>query len=611
MNNKTRYRAISPKYNWEGRTWKVEKEALADLEVHKDQFPDEDHSGGYIDHWETTKQPIRNHEAKTAIDLQGTESIPIGEPTFYNRTRFVGLGIGDCFNPIDLSEVKRGALDFEVQHTGGPSKTELEAVFVSNYESYNQVLEIDSNVSAAYLKIGAGSSSNFKYDGLFEKNTATIVLKARSLYTDFQLTPRTKLTEEAKSLLSNPKEFINRYGTRYISREDRVNAVIIEVRFMGLSNNETRSFRSSISGNAGIGKLSASASRTFNKLIKKVSSSRNVILKFWSTGGGGMSDLENFVVEISDKSEDPLLDIKKEMSKVLGKFNEATAIPSTVYVSSLAQFGLDTSAASVVFSRERSDALQSIKNVYENLDIEYDMLKSIKKGEHVLNSLHNGSIQDDINEFITSEEHEVLDTLKKLEQRHFNCKNNPDESSYVLPKIPKAISDHAYRYYLKPMSLEWKGRYRTPGSTILQNLDDATNEVVMNSDPVQRERDLSNILGWRYENNSFQSVVQQSYSLAYSTVEVWTKILKDGQEISNIRHGVRNEWFPLDVLDFEKQEISWRKEVERYHSSGEFETSWYFIATRKDLSKYILEIYSSSFLVQNHRIQNLDAKYNI
>lgn len=416
-----------------------------------------DQSGENVD----IKKSIINFEfvsekvLKDIIPENLTSDTILTEPIEYNRAPKTDLSLGKGFDPVDFQSIKRPGIVFsETRIDNGSPESNFEFLYVRDYESLERELQIDSKISASYLGNSIDSTRKLKYDRSFSSDSINVVIKAWSNYGRWSLNPTATLTNEAKALLNtNQKEFADTYGTRYVAVESRMNAIYIVITITATSALVKKRIESSMSINAGVGKLTAKARESVIDEIKFANKSDRVGINAYAVGGNGITGFKDLVFGGIKSEKDPLEFISKAISNTLSQMSAANAVPYSFLVGDMRNFGL-TYTPQIEWSKQRSRALLKLNEIYESISYQLTVAKAVKAKTHPLFFLVDKiTLEENLLQNIEVGER-FLDDISDL---HKNCRTNPSPDSYLIPdSIPQVFGD-SVRDWLKTPTIRFKG----------------------------------------------------------------------------------------------------------------------------------------------------------
>jgi hypothetical protein len=118
--------------------------------------------------------------------------------------------------------------------------------------------------------------------------------------------PEPELTKRAQSLLkSNPTDFVNTCGTRYVSMEHRASAAGVVISITSVKQTWKQKFLSDVSGGYDGVAMSASASAKFSDELKSALTQHRVNFHVFATGGDGFGELGEMCKGLA-KQDDPM-----------------------------------------------------------------------------------------------------------------------------------------------------------------------------------------------------------------------------------------------------------------------------------------------------------------
>ncbi len=518
-----RYRGVCEDHKWSSLSREDKKDAVLDLKAHIDQFPEETHSNSYI---ETLRAPSISNNINSIL----TNLTSIEEPKSYGYSKGTGLRLGKSFNPIDVTDIKRPAIQFEEPVKNNSGKSKIELYYADNYKSLQKVIRNDIRLSASYLSNSGEYSSSSELDYSFSENSLTIVLRAETDYGEWFIGNDAQLTPEAKSLLTNPDEFSKRYGTRYISSENRINGLYITFTIYNVSRKTKKTFKSSISASVGFGKLNASAKSTFEKIITESSKSNRMSLSISSIGGTGVDSLSTVLENIIHEQTNPLPHIIKSVENVLKTFTINNAWPNEFFVAKMSNFGLSIDH-SLEWTEERNLKLIKCKDNYFKLKYKYNAVKEMMNGSHVINKLYD---YGDINNLIYDNLETIEEKIKLFAETHNNLLTSPNVNSIKIPDISDfGIADFVLRRFLKLPAPNFQGRYLPKNLNFYKNIPIERIISILNTPKKNRQQVIQNFYPDSIESmfsiaplGEGISVVKLYYTLFNTTNGEWNEVFK-------------------------------------------------------------------------------------
>lgn len=378
-----------------------------------------------------------------------------GEPMTYNRAPDTELALGRSFNPIDLKSIKRPGISFvatKLDH-GAPFSS-YDILYVHDFVSLQDELKVDRTVSASYLSNNFESSSKHSYDNSFSSESVSILIKVFADYGRWALNPESSLTGEAQKLLdSDPIEFSNVYGTRYVASERRMNAVFIFLTLSSVSASLKNIMQSTLSVGLGIGKLTATAKEAINHEIKNTTITERLSINAYSIGGKGLAGFKDLALTKIKTVDNPLTQIAEALSSTIALLDETNAVPYAFNIADMRNMGLRINIQ-VPWTYERAKELLNLKRIYDDAFYKFDILKGIKNKTHNLYFLID---DDEAVSLMTNRIEEYESFLLEISKCHLNCRNNPDPSSYRWDGfVPEIIRD-TYLDFLKVPWMQYNG----------------------------------------------------------------------------------------------------------------------------------------------------------
>lgn len=414
------------------------------------------------------------------------------EPSSYSRFVNNGVVIGSGFDPANLTSNKGRAIDYEEEWLTKGAKSKSEILYISNYESFTKAIKIDTSLSASYLKASVSSESSKSISESFSETNINILIQAYADYGWFGMKAGAKLTDDAIAVLqNNQQEFIKRYGSRFIDKEQRMNSISILLTIRNVSKKFKSTISSTLSASGGYAGASASIKQTINEEITRENNSDRIELSAFTIGGEGIAGLKDVILPNLKNNNNAIEYINELITTNLATLTKDNAIPYDCSVADMRIFGL-TETAKIPWDFSRMQSMEKLKTMYLQLSQHLEIYDKIKNRITPFYELFGGEsirslyVYKLIGPRITIFEDSLLD----IARRHEFCKTNIDESSFDIPNYQTNLFGDLKE--LVPQDYIMMGLYYDP--TIengkLQQLDDVILDKIMSTIPKDRENAL-------------------------------------------------------------------------------------------------------------------------
>lgn len=267
------------------------------------------------------------------------------DPSDYGYYPKISLALGRGFNPADITgDAKRPCLEapkkpsIEVRLDSGPPSTRLSTAYVRNFDELTEASHFDAKASAEVLDNSGNASFSIDTQSAFARSSASVLVSAITDYGRWGLDPSTVLTLDAKKLLTDPDQFEEVCGSRYVVFEERASSANVLITIENVS----RTWKQTMEGHAGasgnLGPLTAEATANFNSELKRAAKQNRVTVQVFATGGAGFASLGQLAKTVVG-DPDPLRSLGDGLSKFMESFSSANAAVISYKVASMTHFG--------------------------------------------------------------------------------------------------------------------------------------------------------------------------------------------------------------------------------------------------------------------------------
>lgn len=306
-----------------------------------------------------------------------------GDPITYKYHPRSSLSLGRGFLPENvISPCMPSILFEEVPLDHGSPSTHFSLQYVKTEDELDLAIALDTKVEASLLGAKGAGSSTFKSSFTMRKNSIVAVATISIDFGRFGINPKAELSEEAKSLLSKPKEFVRIYGSRFVSIERRGAAASVIISIDEVQNDLKIDFENSFSGSGNFGdSIGGSASMKFNLMFKTALKQSRLRVDAVTTGGSGPSALVDSLLALVDL-ENATTAIHKVLSTFLGQFNKDNAVPIEYMTAPMSQFKLDELGIDP-WTDDKERLLTRYCRDYRNALTLKSLLPSVISGTHI------------------------------------------------------------------------------------------------------------------------------------------------------------------------------------------------------------------------------------
>ncbi|MCG7510834.1 hypothetical protein MHN29_07170 [Tenacibaculum sp. Cn5-46] len=549
---------------------------------------------------------IKDFEWNSIVESKrGRQSIE--EPRSYGYTKGTGLRLGKGFNPINVLDIKRQAIEFiepEVQSSG---RSSIDLFYADDYYSYQKVIRNDLRLSASYLSNSGGYSRSTEFDYSYDENSIIVVLRAETDYGEWILGSDAKLTLEAQQLLNNPVEFANRFGTRYISSENRINGLYVTFVIHNVSKKVKKTFKSSISASGGFGKLSVKAKSKFSKMISRSWKSNRMSMTINSIGGTGIGSLAVILENIIQEKNNPLKFIISSAKSVLETFTIDNAWPNEFYVASMKNFGLSIDPA-IEWTVERNKKLIECKNNYYKLKSKYNIVKKMREGNHLINYLYD---YGNINDLIYHEPEIIEERIIQLADLHKQLLESPNVSGITIPDVSYVgIADFDLERFFRLPTPNFNGRYLPNNSNIYISIPLERVIAILDTPFDRREQVIKNFYPNARESFFGFAPLGEGISVLKLYSEFYMLVNNEWQKKSEINR-YTGDWAGFDIQAIEKAYIDWVNQGGVSRSRKDYLVIYNIEIINKANKSVFYELFRVTFYDQNYKVHDLKVEYNI
>lgn len=314
--------------------------------------------------------------ALSLICLGGVSSVRAQTtPTYgYNPMSRYYLGAGLSLN--DPSEGKDSPFKMPVAQTSlptGPRTTTLTATVARSVRALKEALGLDFNLDASYLSYSGSVRLAYEQTNNLRTEDVCVVITATVDWGNIRLN-KPVATPEALELLKADKDaFEARYGSHYISQMTMGTSVSCILTFNNVDQDTRNEFNATLTGKgaAGWGQISTSAS--LKSLAAFASKNSSLSFRLLTVGGGGLSELTNFVTAIVQTSSDPIKEIGDRLAEYVKGFNNTSSAPIRHYTLPTSLLGItppnffnDTRNKRLIETVEKYRELQGIIDDIDN-----------------------------------------------------------------------------------------------------------------------------------------------------------------------------------------------------------------------------------------------------
>lgn len=410
------------------------------------------------------------------------------EPSSYNRFVNNGIVIGSGFDPANLTSNKGRAIDYEEEWLTKGAKAKSEILYISNYESFTKVIKIDTSLSASYLQASVSSESSKSISESFSESNINILIQAYADYGWFGMKAGAKLVDEAKAVLKdNQQEFIKRYGSRFIDKEQRMNSISILLTIRNVSKKFKSTISSTLSASGGYAGASASIKQTINEEITRENNSDRIELSAFTIGGEGIAGLKDVILPNLKNNNNAIEYINELITTNLATLTKENAIPYDCSVADMRIFGL-TETAEIPWDFNRMQKMEKLKTMYLELSEHLEIYDKVKNRTNPFFELLGGESNRTlfVDKLVGPHINKFEDSLLDIARRHEFCKTNIDESSFTIPNHQTNLFGDLKE--LLPQDYIMMGLYYDPTLENLkvQHIDDMILDKLMSTIPKDR-----------------------------------------------------------------------------------------------------------------------------
>lgn len=295
------------------------------------------------------------------------------------------------------------------QVAGTPASTQFYIKKISSRQELYRLLNVSLSASGNYGFFSGDYSGSLEQENTFSNEEFTWVIFGYSNFGKFILNS-IELTDEAKLLRNNPKDFRQRCGTDFVGMEVRAVQAAAVFTIKNLSESERKvldmSFNASYGGG---GALNVNTGGKYSDFIKKASAFGQIEVNLYAMGGPGVASLAPIITNI-DKPDIVLNTIKDYFQNLkLGQ-----SVPISYNTGSLQSLVNNSEIETSIYNKFIADSFLN----YENIESEKRRLSNF-----VTNSDDYNISEKTVNEII--ERINQANTLQaQILENALNCKNS-------------------------------------------------------------------------------------------------------------------------------------------------------------------------------------------
>ncbi len=350
------------------------------------------------------------------------------DPNSYSFYPTSVLSIGVGFSPNDLSRSKARCIDGTPEPLEpGALGTSFQANLVTNSEQLKQSMSIDTKVDASYLVFSGGGHFNFKDDGLFTSDSATVVITATTEFGRIGYKKRPTISEDVKPLLHDGPAFAKTCGTRYVSIERRGASVSAILTISSVHSEDKQAIIADMHASGGWGPLSGKASADFQQELARAATSGRLNFQLVATGGPGFGPLGDVVVSLATNPQS-LSAIEKALGDYIKQFTSDNSVPIGFDVGSMSDFGWDPDSVDL-WNLQKEKQLRAIVKKYRHIESLVESGQSILEGSDPRTPLLSQQQLKAVTDAVPVYE----SYLQTLAEAHKSCKERTDLKTCTIP----------------------------------------------------------------------------------------------------------------------------------------------------------------------------------
>ncbi|MEG0619426.1 MAG: hypothetical protein RR557_09025 [Bacilli bacterium] len=253
------------------------------------------------------------------------------------------------------------------QLAGTPASTQFYLKKISSREELYRLLNVSLSASGSYGFFSGDFSGRLEQENTFSKEEFTWIIFGYSNFGKFIL-DSIELTNEAKLLKDNPKEFRQRCGTDFVGMEVRAVQAAAVFTIKNLAESERKVLEMSFNASYGGGSpININTKGAYSEFIKKASSFGQIEVNIYAMGGPGVSTLAPIITNI-DK---PDL-ILKTIEKYFDNLTLNQSVPISYNTGSLQSLVNNSEIETSVYNKFIADSFLT----YENIESEKKRLSN-------------------------------------------------------------------------------------------------------------------------------------------------------------------------------------------------------------------------------------------
>ncbi|NUF24691.1 hypothetical protein HUN23_18215, partial [Acinetobacter oleivorans] len=244
------------------------------------------------------------------------------------------------------------------QVAGTPASTQFYIKKISSRQELYRLLNVSLSASGNYGFFSGDYSGSLEQENTFSNEEFTWVIFGYSNFGKFILNS-IELTDEAKLLRNNPKDFRQRCGTDFVGMEVRAVQAAAVFTIKNLSESERKvldmSFNASYGGG---GALNVNTGGAYSEFIKKASAFGQIEVNLYAMGGPGVASLAPIITNI-DKPDIVLNTIKDYFQNLkLGQ-----SVPISYNTGSLQSLVNNSEIETSIYNKFIADSFLNYENI--------------------------------------------------------------------------------------------------------------------------------------------------------------------------------------------------------------------------------------------------------
>lgn len=252
----------------------------------------------------------------------------------YHPATTMRLGAGlDPKHPFDAYPYCFTFEDGRIENTN--LNVQLDARLLKSRRDLVETLNMSLSLSGSYGLFEGGGSASF--DSRYEFSSDTFVWSIYA-FNDFgrREVRNEQLTADAQSYLTRKEfdKFATRCGTEVITQEKRLSQVTAIFTLRNVSESQRTTLEAAFNASYGGLGAGADASGSYKKFVSDASRISTVSVSIVAVGAGGVSELSDIVLDISDIAK-----IKETLKELLSNIKFDTAAPGSYLSTSMARYG--------------------------------------------------------------------------------------------------------------------------------------------------------------------------------------------------------------------------------------------------------------------------------